>query len=520
MRIGIRPKSAGPAPWFRRRRSTTATQVTGAATFCFAAAADLEKAVRFWAPAPRWDVLVPAMLALVSALSWVVATLRAPEIPAASHAMDASVLRARPPLPTRIPRWASPMRKVRGIVTCCLVAAAMGFALGTAVQPHGDRARRAAAISRAGSVIEEGKVLQVIGPDHEVHSGGGKDSDGYDKLESTTCYQHLVAAVPAGAGPVNRPMTVAVSVAVPDAKTSGFCLRVDDWVEVLYAPGRPDLGGLVDPRLTVYTGGTDVVLDWLMVGFAFVLLLPYMTSAFLHISHNREILREDFAAGKVVATRAVLVRAARNTYTLTDDDDSDREQVRELPPRLVFATADQGEIVLIAGSYGDPTLVVGELAGCAGWLCRTPRQLVTRRFRPGGSTPLVFIADDDRVLWGIYPYGYRADDNEQPFPGTEHVHDPQREVHRLPRPARFHPFLHFRAGAVLVLGYAALLPSLLGNPGTAVAATLGTIAIAAPPVAMFLASDTITSVRRIRRTMPELFAEEPDAAEAPAVPRA
>ncbi|GAA2016286.1 hypothetical protein GCM10009839_09750 [Catenulispora yoronensis] len=476
--------------------------------------------MRFWAPAPRWDVLVPAMLALVSALSWVVATLRAPEIPAASHAMDASVLRARPPLPTRIPRWASPMRKVRGIVTCCLVAAAMGFALGTAVQPHGDRARRAAAISRAGSVIEEGKVLQVIGPDHEVHSGGGKDSDGYDKLESTTCYQHLVAAVPAGAGPVNRPMTVAVSVAVPDAKTSGFCLRVDDWVEVLYAPGRPDLGGLVDPRLTVYTGGTDVVLDWLMVGFAFVLLLPYMTSAFLHISHNREILREDFAAGKVVATRAVLVRAARNTYTLTDDDDSDREQVRELPPRLVFATADQGEIVLIAGSYGDPTLVVGELAGCAGWLCRTPRQLVTRRFRPGGSTPLVFIADDDRVLWGIYPYGYRADDNEQPFPGTEHVHDPQREVHRLPRPARFHPFLHFRAGAVLVLGYAALLPSLLGNPGTAVAATLGTIAIAAPPVAMFLASDTITSVRRIRRTMPELFAEEPDAAEAPAVPRA
>ncbi|MFJ5901425.1 hypothetical protein ACIQFZ_40055 [Streptomyces sp. NPDC093064] len=256
------------------RRSTIWTRRFGAAALTASAVTTFLPVIRYGAPPPRFDVYVALVVALLCGLGWVAATARAPlakpTVVPASRTDDAA------PVPPRTP---GPSLAARGSVLAgALAVVAVGSLLIQAQRPDGTQARTVRAIQAAGARVTTGTIAEVTRADasNVSKSGAGKGSTTPESQHFH--YVWLTVELPDGTRlRVNRGIV------------DGRPFR-DEKVDVLYAPGRPELGGWVDESadVSVYgrTWGPPLTIPVLVpfgvalfVGFAYAaMLLPAATA--------------------------------------------------------------------------------------------------------------------------------------------------------------------------------------------------------------------------------------------------
>ncbi|MFI9153790.1 hypothetical protein [Streptomyces sp. NPDC053367] len=350
------------------RRSTPWTRGWGAAALVSAAAAVLLPFLRYGAPVPRWDVMAAAAVSLVSGLGWVAATWRAPLVAAARPLDDG-------PVPGVIPR--RPLSSLGRGLAVTVGAYALVAAQLLAWQPDGAQGRTLAAIQDAGARVSHGRITAVTA-DEKTHVGvSGRKFGAYH-------YASLTVELPDG-----------TRLAVDRGIVAGAPYAYDE-VDVLHAPGHPELGGWVDDSTDV----TAYVHTW-RPPFAFgpfFLSLVVVVTVFAAAEGSRlsgrgarRLLREDAARGRVHAVRVTGLTAVHGEHrTVGSRAGSTRTEVR----RSLEAATANGTVQLFV-PRDDIEPLVKEFGAGGGRLLFARRWEMTDEKQ---AVPGVYAAPDGRVF--------------------------------------------------------------------------------------------------------------------------
>ncbi|MEU5339938.1 MULTISPECIES: hypothetical protein [unclassified Streptomyces] len=359
------------------RRSTPLTRASGTFALMCAAVAVLLVWFRYGAPTPRIDVLTAIGLALASGLVWVVATRRAPYAGTQAEPVGQPASGA-PEIPSVIPRPGL-VRIGPGIAAMLGLLALIPAAI-LGQLPDGEQQRTIRALQEAGARVATGAVVSV---DSEEHSGVG-----YGSRRSGGSYYFVSMKVKVHEGAV-LDVDRGITASSPSA---------DQEVAVLYAPGRPELGGWVDEsddvrafvpgwRLRLPPSGPVPLL-----GLSLVCLLFVGAAGQLGSRGQRRVLIEDSAAGQVHAMRVERLEAVLETHTTVG---SRAGSVVEKVRTRLRVTGAAGSIDL-ADVEGETLGHGREFSVGGGWVCVARRWTMVKDKHP---LPVVYVADDGRMFW-------------------------------------------------------------------------------------------------------------------------
>jgi hypothetical protein len=489
---------------YRQKRSTPATRVLGSLACCALLVTLVWKLLFYWASVPRWDLITLLALTSVLTIAWAVASVRAPAIPRqdvrpgpeTAGSRDGSV----PPLPSRIPAPRDFQTYTRYYVLVLLIGPlTFMFALFTAMGPTGDRGRVAARIAGAGGIVGDVKVVQTIG--QPFYSGNVKSG--------LRCNADLVVSVPSPHWPA--------TVTVPDALLSG-CPNDGDEIKAYYAPDAPQAGIAIHTSIgETFDGKPGIVL----AAGAFPVCLGLLFAGLITVGAVRShagtrLLREDVAHRRVRALRATLDSATR-AETLQSGRRLGSEKVTTDKPSLRLRVRGGGQVDIgLPQGVLDPSVVVDDFAGAAGWLCWPRRYQLFRG--TGRSMPFVFVADDGRVLWSWrsidssrYDSWSSVADKEDPRAVAPFASDAAAAEDARNRPplrtvvyGTFHPVLHLPAAACFAVGLLSFLIRLAINPDTLTSWVLGILATAAVGTGTLFAVPELVGVKRAGALFPTI----------------
>jgi len=426
------------------RRSNIWTRTLGTSALVLAATAPLLLWVRHGAP-PRHDVLGVAVAALVCALAWTVAGLLAPAVTARPARPD----RVVPGVPVLLPPVRLNPKALTRTLTAALLFTAAGMLL---LGPPAAASQRIGELRKAGA-----EVLQA-----RIESASNVTVTSWTYRKERPGSSRKVRDRPAGYAAdlvlsLERPGRSPVRITVPHAPTDGRP-EPGRTVQVLAAPGHPELGGYLEAGKDLRTylpgfGASAAAVGTLGAFLLVTLAIALPVGRALHVPSPKDVraLRRTSAKDGRLAVR-VAVR----------DDEGDL---------LGFTPLDGGgePIKLAVGRCEQPAAVAAELAGQPGWL-------ITRKEPRLGSA--VFLADDGTYLWGELRTHVTA--------GTPARVVPARDLHRTTRLTAAHPAVHLGplvlASAALALVAPTLLGTLTGGTGFRVTGALllavGAIALA------------------------------------------
>ncbi|MFF0450167.1 hypothetical protein ACFYT4_27900 [Streptomyces sp. NPDC004609] len=430
-------------------RSTWLTRGLGGAALLAAACAMLLFIFTPGIAVPRTDVAVSGAVALLCAAAWGVVVFRsgrrAEKPPPPSDRIPSP---AAPAPPARLPmhRSGAWIRLLMVLTVVLLVQ----FHAELAIRPDGDDARRVSAIQKAGERLAQGTIVSK------------------------------------GAEPVVRapgPDGGTVSVALPGARISSWD-DVGDSIEVLYAPGSPELGGVVEylhePDLESlasdrwwnwsfpHSSGGIVLL--LICAIAVLVLWEVATDGRLPL--NAGVLRKDArSGGRLPAVRARVVQAIRTEHTTLGSSAGTTSVDTTLALRV---TCENGRSVTLV-RHGHLTrnlpAVARELADSPGWLMGPERW---KQFKED-ERPVVFVADDGRVVWG----SLTVDEFKRALAGKAVQVDRERRGRPFAATATLFPAVHGSVLGLLTLAYLLTLPVLLTPSSWRMSMALSTLAFGA-----------------------------------------
>ncbi|GAA2966813.1 hypothetical protein [Streptomyces enissocaesilis] len=433
-------------------------------------------AVRFTAPAPRIDMLVAMALALVCALGWVAATYRAP-LPEPGPP-PLGLEDELPPIPSVLPR---PFPIAIGpALALVLAATAVASAFLVGLRPDGAQGEALDAIQRAKPQVATGTVVQA--GDAESTGVGKRKQGGYHFADlRVELSDRTVLAV--------------------DRGIVGYRPYEGMEVQILHAPGRPELGGWVDDGsdLSAYLSPWYVPLgDGTLMPFLVLLFVAgYAAVAFMNgprvTEHGpRRLLAEDAAAGGVNAEYVERLTAVHDAHTTPGGRAGSTKVVDKV---WLSATidgiaplelhVDRAEILALATEFGQGT----------GWLVWARRWAMVN---DKGSVPAVFVAPDGRTFTcSLPPSGIRRlaiDDDamveEATTPGT--ATRPWKGLCRTSPRTRLMIIALYTAVGVC------LLPALTGNAGH----LTGYLPLALTPAAAALTAAFVTPAWRHTLPLP------------------
>ncbi|GLF94566.1 hypothetical protein [Streptomyces yaizuensis] len=392
---------------------------------------------------PRIDVVVLGGLSLVLMAGWAWAGSRTHPGPGVAASLEkVSDASSAPPPPNGIPLRRLPFLGAAFAVVLALVLLPV-LVVELASRPDGGDLRRISAIQKAGAEVRWGQIVSI---DNARDSGYTPYPDhDFDRAD-------LVLEVP---GPGSEKIRVKAPRAHVPWNDDG---KKGDWVEVLYAPSDPAVGGYVDTRdrfLTPYAD--DSWWSWsLPIGAGsptlFIVMFPgavaLVVLAFLW-HKERRLLRSDARAGKVFARRGRITGTLREEYRGRPSGGGAETTLYRHGLRM---RVEDGERRLLNTAQVMNPLVFAWAGHRDGWLIGSPRW----EERPGFQY-LAFVTDDGRVLWLTVDRETALWTKKQatvetgPRTGLRH--------HWLPRPLVLRQEL--RRLAFFALAYGLLLPVLL-----------------------------------------------------------
>ncbi|GHB72179.1 hypothetical protein GCM10010377_73470 [Streptomyces viridiviolaceus] len=431
-------------------------------------------AVRFTAAAPRVDMLVAMMMALVCGLGWVAATRRAPALEPGPPApgLDEKL----PPIPSVLPRpFPVPLGPAFALM---LAATAIASAFLVGLRPDGAQGEALDEIQRAQPRVSTGTVVRVDGEEFTGVGKGKRSGGGYYFADlQVELADHTLLAVDRGI--------------VGSSPEEGM------HVQILHAPGRPELGGWVDdgedlssylsPWYVPLNGGT-------LMPFAVLLLVACWAAAMVNSERvaeygPRRLLTEDAAAGQVNAgyvERLTAVHDARTTVGGRAGSTKVVDRVR------LSAMVDGVASVELCVHRADVLALATDFGETTGWLVWARRWTMVN----GKSTvPAVFVAPDGRTFTCSVP---RADIRRltDAARGTQEATTPGTATRPWEGVCRTSPGIRLTAVGLYAAAGVSLLPALTGNAGH----LTGYLPLALTPVAAILTAALV--VPSWRRTLP------------------
>jgi hypothetical protein len=310
-------------------------------------------------------------VSLLCGLAWVVATTRAPLMgpPLAKPDEDTG------PVPGVIPR--QPVSASGRGTALTLAAYALVAAQLLAWQPDGSQSRAVAAIQDAGARVSHARIAEVTAKEKSNVGVSGQKFGSY-------WYGSFTVELPDG-----------TRLAVDRGIVSGAPYAYDE-VEVLHAPGRPELGGWVDASTDV----SAYAQPWrppLAFGpyFLFVVVGLVVVAvgdrSRLTGRGARRLLREDAARGRVHAVRVNGLKAVRAEHTTVGSRAGSTKVERKVS---LEADTTNGTLQLfVPGDEIEP--LVKEFGVCGGRLVFARRWEMTAENQP---VPGVYVAPDGRVF--------------------------------------------------------------------------------------------------------------------------
>ncbi|AUG82182.1 hypothetical protein CFP65_7611 [Kitasatospora sp. MMS16-BH015] len=355
----------------------------------------------FHHPRPVYAPPVVLALAAVAGLGWSIAV-RTPAAgpaarpkdgrlkggrPADGHPAEVPAGHPQPPARLPLPRSGVGWRHRTYLATLLLLAIAV-----LATLPSNAEDGRYRAFQRAGAAVTQGRIAQR--PEHQktVDHSGGK---GQQRYQHSTA--DLVVALPGRDG---RSELVKVRGASADTIFSR-----GGTVTVLYAPGAPWLGGVVDDSedLSAYLPGLfrppAAPVAALLGVYGFV-MFGWIFTVLNHRGRAKaKVVRADSAAGAVPAVRAEVVAAVREDTT----GPGNRPGTAAVSSRhwLELRSGATTVQLALADPHSGPFLAE-RLAGRPGWLVSARRWRLIK-----DEQPLAFVTDDGEVVWGAIR-GYDA----------------------------------------------------------------------------------------------------------------
>jgi hypothetical protein len=313
-------------------------------------------------------------LGLLCGLGWVAATWRAPRAGAFVEPPSSSEIQ---PVPAVLPRRRAV--PAAGAVATVLAVMSIGSVFVLALRPDGEQGRTLYAIQEAGARVAKGTV--------EETSEGESTGVGRGKRASSYHYADMRVR-----------LTDGTVLAVDRGIVAGLPSE-GDLVDVLYAPGRPELGGRVDDGtdLTVYVSawrplpGMKELAPFLVLTFPAGLALVTFNGLSLSSRGARRLLAEDAAAGEVYAmeVRALTPYVGRQTIAGARADTGARTTDVQLwarcADRLVTLRVGRADVLGLASEFGASG---GRLVWARRWTVSYGRLPV----------PGVFVAPDGRTF--------------------------------------------------------------------------------------------------------------------------
>ncbi|MCY0929199.1 hypothetical protein OTB20_23970 [Streptomyces sp. H27-H1] len=418
----------------------------------------------------RTDVIVIGGVALVLGAGWVWSGSRPLRLAPPRQ------IEPVPPPPARLPR-----RRLRLLMPWLLGVAVILPALAVvtelALRPDGADLKRIAAIQKAGAEVAEGRIvfarrLAKEDPKVPYYSGdvtvelAGKGSvevvnGHFGRRWDLDQVHEMGRTMREVTGPPGKP------------------------VQVLYAPTRPDLGGVVDTKVhldryeeadSVLALTTPNLVPQIALVPGAILLIVWMVATWGRADQAARRLRADAADGEALpAVRARITAARRTDHTSFGTVNG---TVRVTSDRRLCFTLEDGSEVLAGGGDTAPdglALLAARLRERPGWLLGARNW----RFIRDGQ-PVVFVTDEGEVAWLTMD----REDFERVLASAPPVRpDPQRRTALLPAPTTVVPRAHWPWLGGLLLSYA-LAVLVLAVPmswGAALAASLlaGAVPLAA-----------------------------------------
>ncbi|MET9803739.1 hypothetical protein [Streptomyces sp. NPDC006368] len=418
-------------------RATWATRILGGGALLSAVAAMVSLLFRAGAPMWRVDVVVLGAAALLAAAAWIrVASRCTPSGP--------PIVADRPPgPPARIPLpW---LHRLRPFVVFWCLLPMPAFFVDLASRPDGADLERVHVFRTEGAQVAQGTIVSV------ERLTGSPDSVWQTHTGDVT------VEVRRDSGRERIRVTGAM---LGSRRSSG------EQVHVLYQPGKPELGGVIDEGTDLrryvessspfaVAGPTDGGWTTLgLTGIALFVSLCLLGDVRPHIATR--ILRDNARSGPLPAVRARITRARRDDHTTLGERDGTTSTTSL--HRLTLVCEDGAELYATAEDtphHELPTLAA-ELRDRPGWLCGA------RDWRLiGGSQPVVFVTDEGEALW----LRLDRDTFETVLAPTDVRPVVDRPVRPVPRRTVVVAAAHLPWLGGLVLAYALLLPVLLGAPG-------------------------------------------------------
>ncbi|WP_441248420.1 hypothetical protein [Kitasatospora sp. McL0602] len=473
------PAGAGDAPDLLGRPETrTARALRRAAVTLLVLTLTLALA-HLHDPRPVYGPLVLLGLASAAGLGWSIAV-RARVVEVGEGRPGAHpVGTPRPPARLPLPRPGAGWRHRVYLATLLLLAFAV-----LATLPSNGVDRRYRAFQRAGAAVTQGRIARPPEQQKTVDHASGK---GRHDRHSTAA---LTVDLPDGHGGHEH-------VRVPDA-SADTVFHQGDAVTVLYAPGAPGLGGVVDDSedLAAYLPGLlrpPAVPVLALLGVYAFLMLGWISTAVSHRGRAKaKVIRDDCAAGPLPAARAEVVAAVRRDTT----GPGSRPGTAAVSSEHWLELRCEGRAVelYLTDPHAAPYLAA-RLRGRPGWLLAAKRWRLIK-----DNQPLAFVTDDGEVVWGetrSWAPGFAGTFGEhrrRTDPGLRPT-DPTRTARLAPRVV--HPAWTTDGAAAVLLALTAL----------AVAPTLATadgpfdhpFCYGAPLLSAALAAHALGWHRRIRR---------------------
>lgn len=352
------------------RRSTVWTRRWGGAALASAAVAALLPFLRYGAPVPRWDVIGALAVSLVCGLAWVVASSRAPMAgpPPVGQSGEGNG-----PVPGIIPR--TPLSSFGRGLGLALAAYALVAAQLLAWQPDGAQARTVAAIQDAGARVSNARITEVTAEEKTSVGVSGQRFGAY-------WYGSFTVELPDG-----------TRLAVDRGIVAGAPYAYDQ-VEVLHAPGRPELGGWVDASTDISAYAHTWRPPFAFGPFFLTVVVGLGVFAAVEGSRlkgrgARRLLREDAARGRVHAVRVDRLTAVRAEHTTVGS----RAGTTKVEVRLSLEAGTAHGAVRLFVPGQDIAPLVKEFSG--GRLVFARRWETTEETQP---VPGVFVAPDGRMF--------------------------------------------------------------------------------------------------------------------------
>ncbi|MEV7084718.1 hypothetical protein AB0O07_02245 [Streptomyces sp. NPDC093085] len=389
------------------------------------------KNVEFFAPAPRWDVLVPLAVTALLGLAWMRFYHRRVETPSGG-VLGGQYL--RPLIPARLPRVPGHF----GFARCVRVALTVLYLFTMATLPvappdpvHDPVVR----ITRAGGVTRNLPITE-LGPVTRFERREGRQNRSYWRSDITVEVPYTGGA-----------RTVRLAAQVMRERP-----QVGDTTEILYAPDQPGLGVVREPKDPVdwdANGGIAIFLILMALiptGLISLLYRPWVTA------RRTAPLRRSAARPEHVVGLRCRVAAA------PADKDSLLRQRRDTPHhclRLVPVSGPAQEIDVAVPAHTDARDAGLDLAGQEGWL------FWERTWRGPDKEPygLVFVTDKDELLWCATPLGHVVDHLERHPHRRMAQSAPERRVREI-RYSRYRPHVHPRVALLLGCAVFVSLPML------------------------------------------------------------